>query len=174
MAVITEANLQYTEELHEIKIQEYNITTTLDYREIGIRRLVILTRKDLRFQVLHEKMETSISTIWLKFPRVGRKPFYLMTVYREHHLLNQLQPNNTGGPMQQRYRLNKMLTQWNYIKDQEELMVVGDLNQDYLTWKEPDQGHLQMMMRLRKLLKQRALLKTLRDLLDFGEIQDLC
>ena len=43
--VISEANLQFTEDIHLINIKDYDITTTLDYELIGMSRLVVLTRK---------------------------------------------------------------------------------------------------------------------------------
>ena len=97
VAIISEANLQYTEDLHLVNIPGYRINTTKDYRLNGLSRLVVLTKDKLKYQVVEDRMCEDISTIWLKFPRQGKNPFLLCAIYRKHQLLNRPGPNNSGN-----------------------------------------------------------------------------
>ena len=75
IAIISEVNLQYTEDLHLIDIPGYKINTTKDYLAHDLSILVVLTKENLNYQILNDRMSENISTIWLKFPRKGKKPF---------------------------------------------------------------------------------------------------
>ena len=88
VAIISEANIYSTDDSYRVNIQGYNMTTTCDYTTNGFGRLIVLTKQDLKFQVMKERMKDNISTIWLKFARPGRKPFLLGAIYREHKLLD--------------------------------------------------------------------------------------
>ena len=132
VAIISEANLQYTEDLHLINIPGYKINTTKDYLAHGLSRLVVLTREELNYQILNDRMSEDISTIWLKFLRKGKKPFILCAIYREHQLMNRPGPNMSK--LYQNQRWISTLDQWTAKGGTEELLVAGDMNLDHIRW----------------------------------------
>ena len=145
IAVITEANLYSTDDPHRVNITDYNITTTKDFSKFGISRLVVLTRKNLNFTIMEDKMEQDVSTIWIKIPRTGMKSFYMCAIYREHKLLNRPGTNLSGNFQLDRW--DKTLAQWTSIKGGDEVLTTGDLNIDYLRWDNPDQEHRRLVDR---------------------------
>ena len=145
IAAISEANLYSEEEDHNVQVEGYDIITTLDFKELGVSRLVVLARKELNYKVMNNLMETNISTIWLSFPRRGKKPFILGCCYREHHLLNQPPPNISAEPALQKARWSKAVKQWASIQPEADVLFTGDLNLDFSTWQDPDAGHRDMV-----------------------------
>ena len=101
-------------------------------------------------------MSEDTPSIWIKFPRPGKKPFILGAYYREHKLLNEVQPNITGDPRLQRSRWKKFLLQWASQKDGEEVAVAGDLNLDHLKWETPEQKHLYMIEDTKNLIETKG------------------
>ena len=150
VAIISEANLYIYDEPHLTFIDNYDINTTNDYTAHGLSRLVVLTKKDLKFQILRNSMEDDIATIWLKFPRRGKKPFFLGAVYREHKLLNRPgQGPNLSGNFQLE-RLRKIVTQWENIqKEGGFTLVTGDMNIDYIQWDNLEYEHHDMVEAIR-------------------------
>ena len=90
-------------------------------------------------------MEQNIASIWLKFPRHGKKPFLLGALYREYRRANQQLPNISGDPALQKQRWSKALDQWANIQDGIEVLVVCDLNLDFLKWGDLDLHHREMI-----------------------------
>ena len=144
LVAISEANLYSTEDDHSTNIPGYELITTVDYGLTGISRLVVLAKTDLNYTVMIEKMEPKIASIWLRFPRKGKKPLIVGALYREHHLLEQDLPNRTGEPATQNERWNKILNQWTNLPAGAEVLVVGDLNIDFTRWTNPDHLHKYM------------------------------
>ena len=156
IAVITEANLQLSTDGYRVNIENYDIITTKDYNTLGVSRLVILVRNNLNYQLMNEKMEQEISTIWLKIPRRGKKPFILGAIYREHHLLNQQQPNLSGSPALQKSRWKRTIKQWMDVQAGADVLIVGDLNLDHLLWRDPDPAHSDMVNEIRDNIETRG------------------
>ena len=142
--VLSEANLQSSSEPHEVNIRGYKLFTTLDYDTIGISRLVVLVKLELNCNLMQDKMETNIASIWISFPRRGRRAFILGAVYREHKLANQQQPNISGDPATQKERWCRIIEQWETIQDGHDALVVGDLNVDHQKWGDPEEQHKEM------------------------------
>ena len=137
IAIISEANIHSTDDCHRVNINNYDLVNTIDFSEHGFGRLVVLTKTGLRYQVLENKMEKDISTIWLKICRHGKKPLYIVAVYREHRLLHRQGPNLSADF--QEHRWMKILQQWISTNGTEEMIIAGDLNLDYLRWNSPEQ-----------------------------------
>ena len=129
-------------------IQGYNLIMQSDFNVKGTSKLVVLTRDDLVYKILNDKMEPDIASIWLAIQRKGKKPFILGAFYREHHLLmghNNGQENLTADPRLQKNRLNKFLVQWSEVDLRSDIMIAGDLNLDHQKWSHPEPGQEHMV-----------------------------
>ena len=113
----------------------------------GLSRLVVLTKPGLNFHIMDGNMCEDIATIWMKFPRVGRKPFILGSVYREHKLINRPGPNLSGSLQNERW--SKIVDQWESIQGEGQVLVAGDLNLDHSRWDNPEYEHMNMINELR-------------------------
>ena len=145
IVAISEANLHSSSGCHETNIKGYNLITTLDYKDTGISRLVVLAKLDLNYKILTDKMEPGIATIWLEFPRQGKKPFLFGALYREHKLLYQTDPDTTGDPANQKIRWRKIIDKWAALRDGVETLVVGDFNVDHMRWSDQDYHNKDMI-----------------------------
>ena len=145
IVILSEANLHFDDDPQCINIPNYKINTAKDFETSGHARLVVLTRQDLNYKLMEEKMNLETPSIWIKLPRRGQKPFILGAYYREHKLFNQPQPNLSGEQRLQRQRWSKFLDQWCDIQPGTDAMIAGDLNLDYLKWISPEQRHLYMV-----------------------------
>ena len=145
LAIISEANLQSAAEPHAINIPGYKLLTTKDYETGGTSRLVVLVQENFNIKVMEEKKEHGISTIWMEIPRKGQRPAVIGAIYREHHLMDQQQPNLTGDIRIQRQRWTTILNQWTTLPGGREVTVVGDLNLDFQKWTQPEPHHIQMI-----------------------------
>ena len=92
-------------------------------------------------------MEEDIATIWMQFPRVGKKPFILGSIYREHKLLNRPGTNLTGNYQKERW--NKVISQWESLQGMGQILVTGDLNLDHSRWNEVEYENQSMVTKLR-------------------------
>ena len=141
IAIISEANLFSGLQSHHRQIDGYNIQVTKDLENLGYSRLVILVREGFHIEIQKTWMEAELSTIWLKIKRRGCRSLTLGAVYREHRLLLQGYPNLTGEEACQNSRWSRILRQWTRASRDGDCAVIGDINLDQLTWRNPVQAH---------------------------------
>ena len=142
---ISEANLR-NEISDEIKsLEGYNLILPMTAENHGYSRLILLIREEIDYKVMESFMSNEGIVIWVKVAARGRRPIYIGGAYREHQLLLQPQPNNTGTPRLQQRRWGKIIDGWKLAAKNVRCIMIGDLNLDYMKWQQPDPGHTRMI-----------------------------
>ena len=144
IGIISEANLFTSSTDKERVITGYRLVLTKKAAtsDSACSRLVVLLREGLNLEILEDKMEQDISTIWMKFGRRGHRPIIIGAIYREHQLLGKVWTKEEG---EQVYRWNKILDQWTGLDNGAQVIVYGDINLDKLKWSNPEQINSQMV-----------------------------
>ena len=141
---ISEANLDELTPPHEKLIAGYNITLPNTVTRNGTARLVLLTKDDLKFDVMENLMCDTVTSIWIKISRHGTKSLLVCGVYREHQYLSQLSDWSLQ-PAEQSSRWTQFLRQIETARIASTCHVTGDFNLDYKKWNFPDAAHVQMI-----------------------------
>ena len=150
IAIINEANIFEENKDHELYIANYKIVLPNTLESQGVCRLAVLVREGVQVKILQEYMNTEIASVWLKVTRKGSKKLHIGAMYRQHHLLRQPIPNNSGGVERQVARWQLFLDQWKRAGEKTECFVIGDLNLDSNKWTNPDNEHKEMTERRKK------------------------
>ena len=87
---ISEANLDELTPSHEKFITGYEITLPKTVTRNGTARLILLTKEDLKFELVDNLMDDIVTSVWIKISRRGVKGLLVCGVYREHQYLNQV------------------------------------------------------------------------------------
>ena len=72
---------------YERLITGYVITLPLTVTRNGTARLVLLTKEDLKFELVDNLMDDIVTSIWLRIARRGVKSLLVCGIYREHQYL---------------------------------------------------------------------------------------
>ena len=142
---ISEANLFNGTPDHETHIEGYNLTRAKTTEILGYSRIVLLSKSGINFKLENDRMDDDISSIWIKLGGRGRKSLLIGSIYREHFLIKQGEPNISRNQDQQEYRWDKFIKQWVNASRNGPCLVVGDVNLDQLKWNNPDGGHENMV-----------------------------
>ena len=91
-------------------------------------------------------MDTTVAAVWVRLASKGRKAVKIGFIYREHQFIWQDVPGNSVSPQQQQDRWNLFIEKWKLAAARNsDVIVLGDLNLDYLTWAQPHPGHIRMI-----------------------------
>ena len=137
---ISEANLFWGVPDYMTSIEGYDITLAKTWNKLKYSRIVLLTKKGLQFKLEEDRMEDTISTIWIKVGGRGVKGVRICGLYREHKLIRQPEPNNSDDVLLQVQRWEKTVRQWIDGSSAESCLIIGDTNIDVIKWNNPDQG----------------------------------
>ena len=104
-------------------------------------RLVLIVRNDLKVQVLEDLMDKEVATIWVKVGTTRRKSVTVGGVYREHSQLGKGETDDSWQERQekQEWRWKRIIRKWKTAVRDDNCIVIGDLNLDYLCWGQPEQ-----------------------------------
>ena len=92
----------------------------------------------LRIQTLKTtNMDIRTSSIWIKLTKRGQKKIILGAIYREHSLLRQSDGGRSVEEVEQIARWRLTIKQWQEATKEEDAIVIGDMNLDFLTWDNP-------------------------------------
>ena len=70
-------------------------------------------------------MDNLVAAIWIKVGTRGRRPMILAAIYREHQLIFQQGPNDTGLPHKQLERWTKFVNTWTRAAARGDVTVIG-------------------------------------------------
>ena len=144
--IVTEANMLNSLSEQEKNITGYKLYVPKTSQVQVVSRMVIFVRESLQVEVKTDLMDTDVAAIWMKVGARGRRPLLIGGVYREHKYLFQDPETDTGSDMSQLLRWTKFVETWvNAARSNQDIMVIGDVNLDSLTWATPTPAHTRMV-----------------------------
>ena len=90
-------------------------------------------------------MNAEIASIWIKVGGRGRRTTLVCGVYRDHTLLLDDAPENSGHITMQKARWKNFARQWKNAASVKSCWVMGDLNLDVMKWNSPEDDHEEMI-----------------------------
>ena len=107
---------------------EYDNLAKTDQRA----RTGLLIHQGFQYKRRRDLEEKGISTLWVQISQPGKKSFLVQSVYRQ---LQRLRRPGSHTPTKQYQRWEKIIAKWQIaIKENRELITVGDLNLNQLAW----------------------------------------
>ena len=110
---------------------------------------ILLIRDNLEVEILENYMDAETATIWVRIGSGKNNSITVGGIYREHQQLGRIDPNATSREVQleQEKRWRIIVNKWKLAARNQNCVVLGDLNLDYLRWNNPE-FHLQKMVEL--------------------------
>ena len=136
--IVTEANLLIATPPEESSITGYNSLLPKQAQGHNISRIVILVADHFEARIIPKWMDTSVAAIWLKIGPKGKKQVVLGAVYREHQYILQDHPDDSLSDNSQLERWRKFVRTWVAATAGNEVIVMGDLNLDFVKWGLPE------------------------------------
>ena len=150
-AFISEANYFHDTPENMTQVDGYDMILAKTITTLKYSRIVLLAGQNMQYTVESNRMEESISSIWIKTGGRGRKSLLIGGVYRDHyHIRQEMAINNTREPEQQNLRWKKFIRQWTSASNSGNCLVIGDTNVDVMKWEEPDQEMEEMTNQLKE------------------------
>ena len=143
--LISEANMSMNLSDTEKEIGGYSMVLPRTVEERQLVRLVMLVKEGVRVEEMKNLMDSETASIWVKVGPQGRKPLLIGGIYREHQFLEQGEDNSSETDLAQESRWNKFVNKWEQAGRNSDVMVLGDVNLDHLTWAQPKQRHKTMV-----------------------------
>ena len=142
---ISEANLLKNTPNHEKCITGYEMIEPDTVRKYGYARMILLAKKSLKIQVLHEFMDEDISCIWVRVGNKTKKPTHIGGIYREHQYMFQGKPNPSKTERAQCERWHKFVEKWKLAGEGAASFLIGDTNLDMEKWNDQEYEHKRMI-----------------------------
>ena len=134
---LSEANLKKETDLSLVQHADYTLHTapTLENPRLGISRMVVYTHSSLVVKRRHDLEHKSLSAVWLELGMPWQKKIIVGNIYREWHNMGQ-GPNNTiGSVAEQLQRWLIFVEKWEQVlQEGKEVIVMWDINLDFLKW----------------------------------------
>ena len=150
---LCEANLRNNADTSLVQHQDYqlHVARSISNPELGIARAVVYTHSSLVVKRRADLENDSLSSVWLEIGMPRQRKILVATFYREWQQLNQ--PDNASRSVQaQLERWCNFLTQWeSALSEGREVIVMGDINLDFLKWTRSDLSPTDSTMRLKPL-----------------------
>ena len=154
---ITEANLKINSDIAMVQHEDYQLHTapTLSNPSLGISRVVVYTHSSLVVKRRSDLEEDTLSAIWLEVGLPRKKKILVANIYREWKFMNQGPENDTGSIAAQLERWCMFLTKWEAaLSEGKEVLVLGDINLDFLKWTRTNLQPNDQAVRLKPLTDQ--------------------
>ena len=153
---LSESELYKCHDRKLVEIQNYNLITakSLDNPNLNVSRVCVYVHNSIVYKVRTDLMSDSFSSVWLECGLPRQKKILICHAYREWS--NLAQGNSNSG------RLDSQLERWLLFLDQwerslsedREVIVMGDMNINFLNWHRYDLPHNAQTTRLRPLINQ--------------------
>ena len=150
---LCEANLKNNVDLGLVQHQDYkiHISKSITNPEIGLARAVVYTHSSLVVKRREDLEDEVISSVWLEAGLPRQRKIIVATFYREWQ-----QPGNADQSSKsiqdQLERWCRFLTQWEAaLSEGKEVIVMGDINLDFLKWTRTDLTPTDSTLRLKPL-----------------------
>ena len=134
---LSEANLKKDTDLSLVQHAEYTLHTapTIDNPQLGIARMVVYTHSSLVVKRRHDLEDQSLSAVWLELGMPRQKKIIVGNIYREWQYMGQASSNSSGSIADQLQRWLVLIEMWEKVLNEgKEVMVLGDINLDFLKW----------------------------------------
>ena len=151
---LSEANLKIGTDLTLVQHDDYTLHTapTLENADLGISRVVVYTHSSLVVKRRHDLEDDKISAIWLEVGMPRQKKILVANIYREWKYMGMGNPNQSGSVTAQLQRWVTFLDRWEAaLQEGREVMVLGDMNLDFLKWNRKDLPATDSSNRLKQL-----------------------
>ena len=135
LAVINELNSELGDTIARGQFDNYVIE--VDNLEVmdGKARTGILIQRGIHYKRCKDLKTPGTSTVWLQLGYPGKKPILFQGIYRQFQRLGVA---GSHTPKQQKFRWEQILLKWEAaIKEEKEILVMGDLNLNLLRWDIP-------------------------------------
>ena len=134
---LSEANLKKDTDLSLVQHDDYTLHTapTLENPLLGISRLVVYTHSSLVVKRRHDLENDSLSAVWLELGMPRQKKIIVGNIYREWQHMGQGPDSLSGSVAAQLQRWLIFIDMWEKVlREGKEVMVLGDINLDFLKW----------------------------------------
>ena len=151
---LSEANLKREIDLSLVQHADYTLHTapTLDNPQLGIARMVVYTHSSLVVKRRHDLEDNSLSAVWLELGMPRQKKILVCNIYREWQHIGQGPTNSTGTIAEQLQRWIIFIESWDKaLQEGKEVMVLGDINLDFLKWNRSNLPACDSSVRLKQL-----------------------
>ena len=128
-------------DLAQVQHEGYTLHTAPSFEnpQLGISRIVVYTHSSLVVKRRHDLEDEAISAIWLEVGMPRQKKILVGNIYRKWQYMNQGPNNPTGGVPAQLQRWLIFLEKWEQaLSEGREVLVLGDMNLDFLKWNRRD------------------------------------
>ena len=147
--VITEANMKMGLQDYEKQIAGYSMILPQSAEEHGLARIIMLVREGVKVQTQNQFMDKLVAAIWIKVTARGRRAMTICGVYREHSFVYPGAPANSDSDANQDHRWHRFINNWKIAAVNNDVIVIGDTNLDYLRWTQPSQKHERMVQEMK-------------------------
>ena len=150
---LCEANLKKDVDINLVQHQDYqlHVAKTIDNDEVGTARVVVYTHCSLVVKRREDLESESLPAVWMEVGMPRQKKILVATVYREWQQLHQAdQASRTVQAQLNRWC--SFLDLWELaLMEGKEVLVMGDINLDFLKWTRTDLPPNDSTMRLKSL-----------------------
>ena len=154
---LSEANLKKDTDLSLVQHDDYTLHTapTLENPLLGISRLVVYTHSSLVVKRRHDLENDSLSAVWLELGMPRQKKIIVGNIYREWQHMDQGPDSVSGSVAEQLQRWLIFIDMWGKVlREGKEVMVLGDINLDFLKWTRDNLPASDSSVKLKKLNEQ--------------------
>ena len=151
---LSEANLKREIDPSQVQHADYTLHTapTLDNPQLGIARMVVYTHSSLVVKRRHDLENDFLSAVWLELGMPRQKKIVVCNIYREWQHMGQGPTNTTGTIAEQLQRWMLFIESWDRaLQEGKEVMVLGDINLDFLKWNRSNLPASDSSVRLKQL-----------------------
>ena len=151
---LSEANLRSDVDLSLVQHENYQLHTapTISNPDLAISRVVVYTHSSLIVKRRPDLEKDTISAIWLEVGLPRKRKILVANIYREWKHLNDHQSGTVAAQLE---RWCLFLSMWETaLNEGKEVMVLGDVNLDFLKWTRNDLPASDHTVRLRPLTDQ--------------------
>ena len=122
-----------------IEIEGYDLIKAKTVSRYKYSRIVLLCKSGLIYNVEWDRMNDSVSSIWIRLGGRGRRGLLVGGVYREHSIIRQDDKNNLSDQIYQESRWSSFINQWKAAISWGPCLVIGDMNLNIMKWDKLEQ-----------------------------------
>ena len=134
---LCEANFMKNTDPRLVQHENYILHTapTLDNPALGVSRVVVYTHSSLIVKRRPDLEDSTLSAIWLEVGMPRQKKILVCNIYREWQYMGQGPGSQSGSVTAQLRRWLVFLDKWEAaLREDREVIVLGDINLDFLKW----------------------------------------
>ena len=153
---LCEANLRHGVNASLVQHQDYqlHIASSIDNPTLGIARVVVYTHSSLIVKRRDDLEDNTLSAVWLEVGMPRQHKILVATFYREWQNVHQVD-NSSRSVTDQLERWCNFLDKWeSALSEGKEVIVMGDINLDFLKWTRSDLPPSDSAVKLKSLIEE--------------------